>query len=103
MGTLDLHAHITDALLTSTDALLAWETYPHVDAFETGERGARAMIDILSGRMNPVMALAKVPVLVSAIHGHTKTPGPFAAVMQEAKRLEGSGALYSVGPSLVDR
>lgn len=101
VGTLDLHAHITEALLASTDALLAWETYPHVDAFETGERGARAMVDILTGRLKPVMSLAMVPVLVSAIHGQTKTPGPFADVMQEAKRLEASGALYSINPILV--
>ena len=101
IGTLDLHAHVTSELLTQTDALLAWETYPHVDAFETGERGARAMIEILSGRLKPVMAIAKVPVLVSAIHGQTDPPGPFADVMQEAKRQEGKGAIYSVNPILV--
>jgi len=101
VGTLDLHAHVTAELLTQTDALLAWETYPHVDAFETGERGAQAMIDILTGRLKPVMAMAKVPVLVSAIHGQTKSPGPFADVMMEAKRLEGDGPIYSVSPILV--
>ncbi len=101
VGTLDLHAHVTPEILVQTDALLAWETYPHEDAFETGERGARAMIEILAGRLKPVMALAKVPVLVSAIHGQTKPPGPFADVMQEAKRLEGEGAVFSVNPILV--
>ena len=98
VGTLDLHAHVTLEILVQTDALLAWETYPHEDAFETGERGARAMIEILGGRLKPLMALAKVPVLVSAIHGQTKPPGPFADVMQEAKRLEGEGAVFSVNP-----
>ena len=101
VGTLDLHAHVTPEILVQTDALLAWETYPHEDAFETGERGARAMIEILCGRLKPLMALAKVPVLVSAIHGQTKPPGPFADVMQEAKRLEGEGAVFSVNPILV--
>ena len=101
VGTLDLHAHVTSEMLAHTDALLAWETYPHEDAFETGERGARAMTGILAGRLRPVMALAKVPVLVSAIHGRTKPPGPFANVMQEAKRLEGEGAVFSVNPILV--
>tara|TARA_B100000674_G_scaffold210633_1_gene172628 strand:+ start:158 stop:1684 length:1527 start_codon:yes stop_codon:yes gene_type:complete len=101
VGTLDLHAHVTPEILVQTDALLAWETYPHEDAFETGERGARAIIEILGGRLKPVMALAKVPVLVSAIHGQTKPPGPFADVMQEAKRLEGEGAVFSVNPILV--
>ena len=101
VGTLDLHAHVTPQILVQTDALLAWETYPHEDAFETGERGARAMIEILGGRLKPVMALAKVPVLVSAIHGQTKPPGPFADVMQESKRLKGEGAVFSVNPILV--
>ena len=101
VGTLDLHAHVTPEILVQTDALLAWETYPHEDAFETGERGALAMIEILGGRLKPLMALAKVPVLVSAIHGQTKPPGPFADVMQEAKRLEGEGAVFSVNPILV--
>ena len=101
VGTLDLHAHVTPEILAQTDALLAWETYPHEDAFETGERGARGMTEILAGRLKPVMALAKVPVLVSAIHGQTKPPGPFADVMQEAKRLEGEGAVFSVNPILV--
>ena len=99
--TLDLHAHVTFEMLEHMDALLAWETYPHEDAFETGERGARALIEILAGRLKPVMAMAKVPVLVSAIHGQTKPPGPFADVMQEAKRLEGEGAVFSVNPILV--
>ena len=101
VGTLDLHAHVTSEMLAHTDALLAWETYPHEDAFETGERGARAMTGILAGRLKPVMAMAKVPVLVSAIHGQTKPPGPFADVMREAKRLEGEGAIFSVNPILV--
>ena len=99
--TLDLHAHITKDLLNETDTILAWETYPHIDAFETGERGAQAIIDILSGRLKPIMAMAKVPIVVSAIHGQTKSPGPFADIMEEAKRLEDNDSLYSINPILV--
>jgi microcystin degradation protein MlrC len=36
------------------------------------------------------MALAKVPVLVSGVHGHTEGPGPFADVMRFAKAFEPS-------------
>ena len=101
VATLDLHAHITEELLVETDTLLAWETYPHNDAFETGERGAQAIIDILENRLKPVMAMAKVPLIVSAIHGQTKRPGPFADIMYEAKRLENNDTLYSISPILV--
>ena len=101
VATLDLHAHITETMVTAADALLAWETYPHRDAWETGQRGARALIDILQGTLIPTMAMAKVPVMVSAIHGGTEQPGPFAAVMQRAKAWERSGEVYSAGAILV--
>ena len=47
------------------------------------------------------MAMAKVPLVVSAIHGQTKLPGPFADIMDEAKRLEDNDTLYSINPILV--
>ena len=66
VATLDLHAHITEELLIETDTLLAWKTYPHIDAFETGERGAQAIIDILEDRLKPFMAMAKVCLLYTS-------------------------------------
>ncbi len=101
VATLDLHAHITEAMVTKADALLTWETYPHRDAFETGQRGARALMDMLRGTLSPTMAMAKVPVMVSAIHGGTEQLGPFAEVMREAKKWERSGEAYSAGAILV--
>ena len=41
VATLDLHAHITPQMIEHSDVLVAWETYPHRDAHETGMRGAR--------------------------------------------------------------
>ena len=47
------------------------------------------------------MAMAKVPIVISAIHGQTQPPGPFADIMQEAKKLEGNENIYSISPILV--
>lgn len=102
VATLDLHAHITQQMIDHADALLAWETYPHRDAFTTGQRGARTLIDILSGVLKPTMVSAKVPVLVSGILGHTDGPGPFADVMRAAKQLEREDdRVYSTSAFLV--
>ncbi len=38
VATLDLHAHISPPMVAGADALVAWETYPHRDAFSTGQR-----------------------------------------------------------------
>ncbi|MDB5339313.1 MAG: hypothetical protein JWN70_4932 [Planctomycetaceae bacterium] len=101
VATLDLHAHVTEKMVSNAEALLAWETYPHRDAFTTGARGARMLIDILEGRCRPTMALAKVPVMVTAIHGGTEGAGPFADCMRLAKSLEGQGTVLSTSVFLV--
>lgn len=101
VATLDLHAHVTEKMVRNAEALLAWETYPHRDAFTTGERGARMLTDILEGRCRPTMALAKVPVMVTAIHGGTEGAGPFADCMRMAKSLEGQGSVLSTSLFLV--
>lgn len=99
--TLDLHAHVTEAMVTQSDAILAWETYPHRDAFTTGERGARMLLDILQGKCRPTMAIAKVPVMVTAIHGGTEGAGPFADCLRLAKTYEGQGSALSTAMFLV--
>lgn len=99
--TLDLHADVTEAMVRSANAILGWETYPHRDTFETGVRGARMLLDILDGKYRPAMAMAKVPALVSAIHGGTDGDGPFADVMRFAKSHEGQSGILSTSAFLV--
>ncbi|MBA62268.1 MAG: hypothetical protein CMJ76_07865 [Planctomycetaceae bacterium] len=101
VATLDLHAHITQDMVEHADVLIAWETYPHRDARETGMRGAQAIQDILSGALTPAMAMGVAPVLVGAINGTTDGTGPFAATMQMAKRMETGINVYSTSAFLV--
>lgn len=88
IATLDLHANITATMVRFADALLGWETYPHVDHFSTGQRAARLLIDTLHGRCRPTMAMGKVPVITSAVHGSTTGEDPFAGLMRSVKDLE---------------
>lgn len=101
VATLDLHAHVTEAMVESADALLAWETYPHADAYETGERAARLLAKIVEGDCRPVMVMAKVPLLCSAIHGSTHGDDPFAVVMRFAKSFEQEPDVLSASAFLV--
>lgn len=86
--TLDLHAHVTQAMVSAADALVAWETYPHRDSFETGVRAADLLLKCIDGTVRPSMAMAKVPVLTSAINGSTDGNGPFAEMMKATRKLE---------------
>ena len=88
VGTLDLHANVTTQMMRHADGLVAWETYPHVDPYTTGVRGARLLLGMLAGDHKPAMAMAKVPILTSAINASTVGDGPFADVMRLAKSFE---------------
>ena len=74
---------------------MAWETYPHVDPFTTGVRGARLLLGTLDGAHKPAMAMAKVPILTSAINASTVGEGPFADVMRLAKSFEQQPGILS--------
>lgn len=95
VGTLDLHANVTTQMMREADGLVAWETYPHVDPFTTGVRGANLLLGTLDGAHKPVMAMAKVPILTSAINASTVGEGPFADVMRLAKSLESETGILS--------
>lgn len=95
VGTLDLHANVTTQMMRHADGLVAWETYPHVDPFTTGVRGARLLLGTLAGAHKPAMAMAKVPILTSAINASTVGEGPFADVMRLAKSFEGQPGVLS--------
>jgi len=99
--TLDLHAHVTAEMIRFADVLIAWETYPHRDAFSTGIRGAKALLSIINNGIQPTMAMAKVPVITSGIRGSTEVDSPFAAVMDTAKKYEADDDVVSTSVFLV--
>lgn len=101
IGTLDTHGHVTQTMIDNADGLLGFAHYPHTDTFETGERGARLLFDILDAKVKPKMAMAKVPVLVSGVNGSTEDGKAFAQVMQFAKSMEGKDGVLSTSAFLV--
>jgi microcystin degradation protein MlrC len=93
--TLDLHANVTELMVRSATLITGYKTYPHIDLFETGKRGADLLLQILSGTLTPAMRHRKLPMIVPAENMQT-TSGPFGALMQRAGELESSGAAASV-------
>lgn len=73
VATLDLHANVTERMVRCADALVIYHTAPHVDVFETGQRGARVLRRILDGA-RPVTAFQKVPLVLPAERANTQNP-----------------------------
>ena len=88
---LDLHGHITAAMLQPGVFYVGYREYPHIDMWETGERVARLLLDAISGRRRPVMALAKRHMIVSAVCATTGAE-PLASIVRAARGHEAAGA-----------
>ena len=92
---LDLHGHITPRMLRPDTFLIGYREYPHIDMYETGERVAQLMVDVLHGRRRPVMALAKRPMIVSPVKARTGIE-PLAGIREAGRQMERDGAVLAI-------
>ena len=95
VATLDLHANVTDQMVEAADALVAYETYPHVDTAETGRRAMRFLLRTIRGEIDPQMAIERPPVLPYGPRQNTRD-GPMADVMDRARRIEDRDGVWKV-------
>jgi microcystin degradation protein MlrC len=80
IGTLDLHANVSQAMVDLADALVAYVTNPHVDMRERGIECAAVMRAMLGG-MRPKSAFVKLPLIPPSITQNTKS-GPYADIIR---------------------
>jgi len=65
IGTLDLHANVSELMVSSTNALVAYKQNPHVDMKQRGVESAKLLVNLLNGKTKPVQALVQVPLAIS--------------------------------------
>ncbi len=87
--TFDLHGIITDRLVAQSDIMVPFHTYPHIDMYETGQRGARNLIALLDGDVKPTVARVALPMLVRGDELITKT-GRFGQAIRWCQEIENS-------------
>lgn len=93
---LDLHGILTNRILQHANAIVSYHTYPHVDFFETGQRGARLLLKIIAGDVHPVTAKVSIPALVRGDELITET-GLFGESIRTAQQVEELSAGLSAG------
>lgn len=82
---LDLHAHLTPTMLENSTVCLACKENPHSDTVECGLKVADLLVDCLEGRLNPVTAFARAPMILPGAN-ETAT-GPLAEIHRRAREL----------------
>ncbi len=87
--TFDLHGIMTDRLIEHSDAIVPFHTYPHIDHYETGERGARCLLRLLKTDAQPTIARVKLPMLVRGDELMTAN-GRFGKAIRMCQEIEAS-------------
>ena len=89
---LDLHCHITTAMLTHADALVLFKEYPHIDTAERAEELFTLCADAAEGKTRPVMGAYDCRMV-----GMYRTPvEPMKSYVARMKALEGKDRILSV-------
>ena len=84
---LDLHGHITNRMLKRNVFFVGYQTYPHVDMYETGKKTAKLLILTIKKEVRPLMTLAKRPMIISPVSGSTND-GEMKSIINKIKRIE---------------
>lgn len=83
----DFHANVTPEIIRDSNALITFKENPHIDTRECGLHAARIMSEIVSGKVKPVQAIVKPPMVYNIVFQYTKRP-PLLPVVEESRKLE---------------
>ena len=88
----DMHANLFPATGGAATALAGYQTYPHVDMYETGVRAAQPVLDFLKGKAKPVLAFGHKPMLPHVMR-QSSLDSPNREIQARAQHMERQGAL----------
>ena len=82
-----MHANLIRDTMRHIDALVAYKTAPHDDTFETGQKAARMLMQILKDGVRPAIGFAKIPFLLPGEMAQTSLD-PMKAMMDLVAEVE---------------
>ena len=89
---LDMHANLYPAMVDNATVIAGYQTYPHVDFYETGLRAGRPIFAMLEGRATPRMAWGTRPMLPHVMR-QSSDDEPNKALQARCRGMERDGAL----------
>jgi len=89
---LDMHTNLFPAMAANATVIAGYQTYPHVDMYETGMRAGRPVLATLEGRAQPRMAWGWRPMLPHVMR-QSSLDAPNREIQARAKAMEKEGAL----------
>ncbi len=87
VASLDLHANVTQRMLSVADALVSYRTYPHVDMAATGERAALLLRERLRTGQRHAQHACRLPFLI-ALNAQSTWLSPAQDIYAELEAIE---------------
>ncbi len=96
IGTLDLHANITQQMIDNADLLVGYHACPHLDSFETGQRAVQGLRWMIEQQSRPETVWQKLP-MITAAESHNTFTGPPASIYRRLEALEREPDVLTAG------
>jgi microcystin degradation protein MlrC len=93
--TTDLHGNHTPRRVAAADAILGYDTYPHVDMAARGSEAGDLIVRIVRGEVRPRAALRQIPIFWPTATQVTAHP-PMDEVMRRVHEMESRPGMLSV-------
>lgn len=85
-ASLDFHAMFTRKMLDNLTSISGYQTYPHIDHYETGYRAADQMVRILKTGLQTAKIYHEIPMIMSCENSNT-IDSPMASIMRRTQAL----------------
>lgn len=89
---LDMHTNFYPAIADSATVVAGYQTYPHIDTYETAIRAGKPIFAMLRGEVQPTMAWGNRPMLPHVMRQGTDD-FPNKDLQDMTRRMEAEGAL----------
>jgi microcystin degradation protein MlrC len=93
--TTDLHSNHTPRRVEAADAIVGYDTYPHIDMAERGREAAALMLRTIRGEIRPAMAIHQLPLFWSTACQVTAHP-PMDEVLRRVHDMEKRPGILAV-------
>lgn len=96
IAVLDLHANLSQEMVDNSDALILYDTYPHIDNAERGVEAVRLAARAARGEVKLHSALTKLPLMPPGPKQYSLAE-PTVSIMRRAHEMESLDGVLNVG------
>ncbi len=88
----DMHANVYEDMVALAQVVAGYQTYPHVDMYETGMRAGKPLLQLIAGKVQPTTVWARLP-MIPHIMRQSSLDEPNHSLQARARQMEQEGAL----------